>query len=507
MKFRVDEVVGATRGRLAAGRREASAGAVSTDSRALAAGQTFLAIRGERFDGHDFLEGAVARGAACLVVDREDKVPAAASARGTAVVVVKDTLTALADLGRAARGRLTCPVIAVTGSCGKTTVKEMVGQILMRRLRGRTPPASFNNQIGVPLTLLAAEEDDQFVLCEFGTNAPGEIAHHASVARPTIGIVTVVGKVHVEGLGSIEGVAREKAALVEALGPEGVAILNADDPRVAGMAGRCRGRVVAVGLHAKADLQAADVVQTERAISFTVGEGGMPTPPLRGHALGQGDIMPSQRRAGHATREDRGSAEGPGTPVGFEVPVLGEHHVLLALAAAAAAREVGVPLEESAAALRKFQPPPARLHVEHRGGVTVVDDAFNANPLSMRAALAQLGLWPERRKVFFAGDMRELGADSPAEHEALGRAIAEAGVSRLICVGPESRVTAAAARAAGMREENVSTVEDAAAAAAMAPSVVRDGDVVLVKGSHAIHMERVVEALLANAKCGMRNAK
>jgi len=465
MKFRVDDVVGATRGRLAAGRREASAGAVSTDSRALAVGQTFLAIRGERFDGHDFLEGAVARGAACLVVDREDKVPAAASASGAAVVVVKDTLAALADLGRAARGRLTCPVIAVTGSCGKTTVKEMVGQILMRRLRGRKPPASFNNQIGVPLTLLAAEEDDQFVLCELGTNAPGEIAHHAWVARPTIGIVTVVGKVHVEGLGSIEGVAREKAALVEALGPEGVAILNADDPRVAGMAGRCRGRVVTVGLYAKADLQAADVVQTERAISFTVGE------------------------------------------IGFEVPVLGEHHVLLALAAAAAAREVGVPLEESAAALREFQPPPARLHVEHRGGVTVVDDAFNANPLSVRVALAQLGLWPERRKVFFAGDMRELGADSPAEHEALGRAIAEAGVSRLICVGPESRVTAAAARAAGMREENVSTVEDAAAAAAMAPSVVRDGDVVLVKGSHAIHMERVVEALLKSAECGMRSAE
>jgi len=465
MKFRVDEVVGATRGTLAAGRREASAGAVSTDSRALAAGQTFLAIRGERFDGHDFLEGAVARGAACLIVDRPDKVPSSSATSGAAVVVVRDTRETLADLGRAARRRLKCPVIAVTGSCGKTTVKEMAGQVLMRRLRGRKPPASFNNQIGVPLTLLAAEEDDEFVLCEFGTNAPGEIAHLASIARPTIGIVTVVGKVHVEGLGSIDGVAREKAALVEALGPEGAAILNADDPRVAAMAKRCRGRVVTVGIHAQADLRAEDVLQTDRAVSFTVSE------------------------------------------IGFEVPVLGEHQVLLALAAAAAAREAGVPLEESAAALREFQPPPMRLRVEQRGDVIIVNDAFNANPLSVRAALAQLALWPERRKVFFAGDMRELGADSRAEHEALGRVIVEARVSRLICAGPESRATAQAAVAAGMKAQNVTTLEDSAAAAAMAPAVVRDGDVVLVKGSHAIHMERVVEALLADAKCDMRNAK
>jgi UDP-N-acetylmuramoyl-tripeptide--D-alanyl-D-alanine ligase len=455
MKFRVEEVVGATRGHLAAGRPDAIAGSVSTDSRVLEAGQTFLALRGERFDAHYFLCGALARGAVCLIVDREDKVPwPAVSAAGAAVVVVRDTLEALADLARAARRRLACPVIAVTGSCGKTTLKEMLGQILMRHLRGRRAPASFNNQIGVPLTLLAAEPDDEFVLCEFGTNAPGEMAALASIARPTIGIVTVVAKVHVERLGSIEGVAREKGDLVAALGRQGTAILNADDPRVAAMAALCGGRVVTVGLRVGADLVAEDVVQTERAISFTVGG-----------------------------------------ETGFEVPVLGEHHVLLALESAAAARELGVSLADSAAALREFQPPPGRLRLEQRGDLTILNDAFNANPLSMQVALAQLALWPDRRKVFFAGDMRELGSDSRAEHEALGRAIVGAGVRRLICVGRESQATARAAVAAGLRADDVTTVEDSAAAAAMAPSLVRDGDVVLVKGSHAVHMEHVVEAL------------
>ncbi|HUU91279.1 MAG TPA: UDP-N-acetylmuramoyl-tripeptide--D-alanyl-D-alanine ligase, partial [Phycisphaerae bacterium] len=371
MKFRVDEIVRATGGRLVAGAPDADAGAVCTDTRSLDEGQTFLALRGERFDGHDFLPDAVVRGAACLVVDREDRLPPAPPPPTVAVVVVENTLEALAALGREARARLACPVIAVTGSCGKTTVKEMLGQILIRHLCGRTPRASFNNPIGVPLTLLDAEPTDEFVLCELGTNAPGEIAHLAQIARPTIGIVTLVAPVHLEGLGTVEGVAEEKAALVEAIPPDGVAILNADDPRVAAMAGRCRGRVVTVGLTWEADLQAGHVVQTDRGLYFTA----------------------------------TGSA-------GFEIPVLGEHQAVLALAAAAAARELGVPLEESAEALRRFQPPPMRLAVEEAGGVVVVNDAYNANPSSMRVALGLLTLWPDRRKVFVCGDMLELGPGS-----------------------------------------------------------------------------------------------
>jgi len=459
MKFRVDEIVRATGGRLVAGTPEADAGTVGTDTRSLEAGQTFVALRGERFDGHEFLSDAVGRGAACLCVDREDRLPAAGPSPTVAVVVVENTLDALAALGRAARARLACPVIAVTGSCGKTTVKEMLGQILIRHLCGRTPRASFNNPVGVPLTLLDAEPSDEFVLCELGTNAPGEIAHLAEMTRPTVGIVTLVAAVHLEGLGTLEGVAEEKAALVEAIPPDGVAILNADDERVAAMAGRCRGRVVTVGMTWEADLQAGHLIQTDHGLYFTA----------------------------------TGSA-------GFEIPVLGRHQAVLALAAAAAARELGISLEESAAALRDFRPPPMRLAVEEAGGVVVVNDAYNANPGSMRVALDLLALWPDRRKVFFCGDMLELGPGSRTHHEQLGQAIAASHVARLVCVGVESRVTAEAAVAAGLAAEDVTSAPDADTAAALASQIIADGDLVLVKGSRAVHMETVAEAILAGRR-------
>jgi len=454
MNFTIDELVTATRGCLVKGDHVAMppAASVSTDSRMIAAGQAFLALRGERMDGHDFLIAAARRGAGCLVVDRQDRLPANGAARPA--VVVRDTLEALTDLARAARARLHCPVLAVTGSCGKTTVKEMIGQILSARRRGHTPPASFNNQIGVPLTLLAAEPDDEFVLCELGTNAPGEIAHLASVARPTVAVVTLVAPVHLEGLGSLDGVAREKASLVESLPPDGVAILNSDDERVLAMAERCPGRrVVKVGTGPEADLRVENVIQTQQGLSFTIGE------------------------------------------VGFDLPVLGEHQAVLAAAAAAACREVGITLEESAETLQRFRPPAMRLALQEAGGVTILNDAYNANPRSMQAALDLLKLWPDRRKVFFCGDMRELGTESRTAHELLGRAVAEASVKRLVAVGVESRVTAAAAVMAGLPRDAVTAAADSIAAATLVPSVVKPGDVVLVKGSRAMHLERVVKAI------------
>ena len=454
MNFTLADILDSTGGRLLAGDANARAGAVSTDTRHLRRGQTFLALAGERFDGHDFLADAVRAGATCLVVRDADAAGKAVRKSGAAVVLVEDTRRALADLGRAARDRLSCPVIAVTGSCGKTTVKEMLGQILTRRFRGRVPPASYNNAVGVPLTLLAAETDDEFVVCEMGTNAPGEIARLAGLARPTIGIVTLVAPAHLAGLGSVEGVAEEKAALVRALPPDGLAILNADDARVAAMAETCPGRVVTVGTTWEADLQAGHLIQTDRGLYFTA----------------------------------TGSA-------GFEVPVLGSHQAVLALEAAAAAQEVGIGLEASAEALRDFTPPPMRLTMEEVGGVVVVNDAYNAGPASMQTALDVLALWPDRRKVFFCGDMLELGQAAAEAHADLGRRIAEAEVSRLVCVGRHAGVTANAAVGAGLAAENVLAVEDAQAAADRVLATVKAGDVVLVKGSRAVGMERVATAV------------
>jgi UDP-N-acetylmuramoyl-tripeptide--D-alanyl-D-alanine ligase len=464
MKFNVGQLVDATGGRLLMGNRDAQAGEVVTDSRALCAGQTFLALKGETFDGHAFVPEALGRGAACLIVRDGFQMPAlAASTRPVAAVAVADTTRALADLGRAARARVTCPVIGITGSCGKTTVKEMVGQILGRRLRGKRPPKSFNNQIGVPLTLLAADEDDQFVLCELGTNAPGEIAHLASIARPTIGVVTCCEPVHLEGLGSVDGVAEEKAALVDALPEGGVAVLNADDPRVAAMTKRCRGRTVTVGFSEEAHLMAEDLIQTEQGLNFTCTGG-----------------------------------------VGFELPLLGRHNAVLALAAAAAAWELGVALDESAEALRNFQPPPMRLQVEETGGVVLINDAYNANPASMRAALELVALWPDRRKIFYCGAMRELGAFGPEAHAALGRMVVEVGIDRLVCVGPEAQAAANAAVDAGMDPGAVAWADTAAAAARQVGRLVRTGDVVLVKGSRAVHMELVAEAVAEGRRADAR---
>ena len=450
MEFSVGDIARATGGTVLAGDAGAAAGRILTNSQDVKAGSTFLALRGERHDGHTFLAAAARQGAACLVISNRE---AAAGIAGPAVVLVADTQEALTALGMAARGRLTSPVIGVTGSCGKTTLKEMIGQVLRRRLKGQTPPASFNNQVGVPLTLLAAEPEDQFVLCELGTNHPGEIAALARVARPTIGAVTVVGHVHLEGLRSIEGVAEEKAALVDAIPADGLAVLNVDDLRVAAMARRCKGRVVTVALNAKADLVAEDVVQTDRGVDFTSGG------------------------------------------IGFSLPILGEHQARLALMAAAVARELGIPIEETAAALRTFEPPPMRLQVREVGRVLLVNDCYNANPLSMRAALQLLSLWPDRRRVFFCGEMKELGAAGRAEHEDLGRAAAEAGVARLVCVGEAAKATARAAVEAGLVAAAVTTCADAASAAAEVTSSVRDGDVVLVKGSRAVHLEKVAEAI------------
>ena len=454
MEFTVRDIVAATGGRLVRGDPDGRAGTIGTDTRTLARGQTFLALRGPRFDGHDFLGEAAARGASCLVVDRPLAASEGGGATGPAVVQVARTHGALLDLGAAARARLTCPVVAVTGACGKTTAKEMIGQVLGRHRRGRTPPKSFNNQVGVPLALVAAEPDDEFVVLEFGTSAPGEIAALARVGRPTIGVVMLVAPVHLEGLGSIEGVAREKAALVDALGPEGTAVLNADDPRVAAMARRSRGRVVTFGVEQAADVRASDLVQTEQGIRFSVGE------------------------------------------VHFAVPVLGGHQALAALAAAAVAGEFGVSLSAAAEALRGFEAPPMRLALGRAGDVLVLNDAYNANPASMRAALALLDLWPRRRKVFFCGDMLELGPAAPAAHQDLGRQAAEAGVERLVTVGRLTEATARLARQAGLRPEAVTAAPDAASAAAQAPAIVRPGDLVLVKGSRAIGMEKIVEALI-----------
>jgi UDP-N-acetylmuramoyl-tripeptide--D-alanyl-D-alanine ligase len=454
-RFTVQDIVRASQGALVAGDLGIPVTGVSIDSRTLAVGEAFFAIRGHRLDGHAFLPEAAARGAACLVVQAlPDEVPA-----NVPLVLVEETTQALGRLGAWHRGRFAIPVIAVTGSNGKTTTKELAAGVLATRWNVLRPEKSFNNQWGLPLTLLQLGPEHQAAVLEIGTNARGEIAALAALAAPTVAIVTTVAAVHVEFLGSLDGVREEKAALVRALPADGVAVLNADDPHVAGMARETRARVVTYGRAAAAQVRATgDVVEDERGLAFTLEAGGERQPVLLGLA--------------------------------------GRHNVTNALAAAAAGLALGLPLAEIARGLGAVRPVAGRCVWRQAGDVTILDDTYNASPVSVRAALDTVaGHRRGRRVVIVLGDMLELGAITDEAHREVGRQVAALPADELVGVGRAMQATVEAARAAGLGEaRHLMTFEDTVAH--LLKRLVA-GDLVLVKGSRGMRMERVVDALVA----------
>jgi UDP-N-acetylmuramoyl-tripeptide--D-alanyl-D-alanine ligase len=448
--FIVEQVAADAGGRLA-GPGHVRLGGFSIDTRTIRRGDAFVAIRGPRFDGHDFVAEAVRKGAAAAVVEREAEVPA-----GFPVVRVPDSVGALGRVAAAHRDRLRARVVAITGSNGKTTTKEMLAHILRGRLRVGGAVKSFNNAIGVPLTLLGAGLDDDALVVEAGTNHPGEIAALAALIRPDVAVVTHVGASHLEGLGDEAGVAREKATLLDRIRPGGAAVLNADNAWTAEMARTCPHRTVTFGVGHGAQVKASDIQWQARAIRFQVGG------------------------------------------VAFRLEMLGEWNVHNALAAAAAAREVGVPVEESAERLRQFAPPAMRMEVREAGGIVWVNDAYNANPASSLAAIAEFGrLKPTGRRVAVFGDMRELGPGSPRFHRSIGEALAGIELGCAVFVGVE--VGPAAARFRELTGDRVAVreVPDAAAASKVLAQILRPGDMVLLKGSRAMALERVLDAFKA----------
>lgn len=453
-RLTVEVIVRATGGALVSGDLALPVTGVSIDSRTLAPGEAFFAIRGHQRDGHAHVGEAARRGASCLVVHALPDEPCA----GVPLVLVDDTTAALGRLARAHRARFTLPVVAVTGSNGKTTTKELAAAVLATCFNVLRSPASFNNQWGLPLTLLRLGPEHQAAVVELGTNAPGEIGALAALARPTVGVVTTVAAVHTEFLGSIEGVREEKAALVRALPASGCAVLNADDPRVLGMRGETSARVVTFGLEASADVRArGPVSETGGGLAFTVA---------------------------HAGDEAR-----------VRVPLAGRHNVLNALAAAGVGVALGLPLADIARGLGTVRPVKGRCVWHERGGVRILDDSYNANPVSVAAALDTLAAERARgRLVAVLGDMLELGAIADAAHREVGRRAAALGVAALLGIGPRMRAAVAEAQGAGLAgAHHAATFEDAVAwlLEHLAP-----GDVVLVKGSRGMRLERVVEALL-----------
>ncbi|MEU9773290.1 MULTISPECIES: UDP-N-acetylmuramoyl-tripeptide--D-alanyl-D-alanine ligase [unclassified Streptomyces] len=434
-------------------------GSVVIDSRAVEPGGLFAAFRGEHADGHDFAAGAVDRGAVAVLAARPLGLPA---------IVVDDVQGALGRLARAVVERLGTQVVALTGSAGKTSTKDLVAQVLGRKAPTVFTPGSLNNEIGLPLTALTATAETEHLVLEMGARGIGHIRYLTELTPPRIGLVLNVGTAHIGEFGGREQIARAKGELVESLPEEGVAVLNADDPLVRAMADRTRARVLLFGEAADAAVRAENVRLTKL---------GQPSFTLH-------------------------------TPTGCSTVTMrlyGEHHVSNALAAAAVAHELGMPVDEIALALSEAGTLSRwRMEVTERpDGVTIVNDAYNANPESMRAALRALAAMGEAARAeggrtwAVLGMMAELGDAALAEHDAVGRLAVRLNVGRLVAVGGReaSWLQLGAYNEGSWGEESVH-VSDAQAAVDLLRAELRPGDVVLVKASRSVGLERVAAALL-----------
>jgi UDP-N-acetylmuramoyl-tripeptide--D-alanyl-D-alanine ligase len=459
--FALDEVLAATGGDLVRlGDRTRFVG-VTTDTRRLRAGELFVAIRGDAHDGHDFLVEAARAGAGAVLVEREH----AERTLDCAVIAVRDTLSALGDLAVFHRRRQRLRVVAVTGSNGKTTTKEMLAAILERALgadRVLRTLGTQNNLVGLPLTLLRLGGGEDAAILELGMNGPGEIWRLAQIAQPDVGVITCVAPAHLEGLGSIHGVAQAKAELYRRLRPSATAVVNADDPLVAASAAVFPGRKVPFGT--------------------TAGEVAVAAREIVDHGLDGTEFRLVVERQDAAVR----------------LAVPGRHNVTNALAAAAAAHALGVDVGTVAAGLEAFQPPGMRMEVTQLPtGVTVLNDAYNANPASMAAALRTLAASRGRRRIAVLGEMRELGAESTRAHRELGARAAEVRVDALFLLGEHAADVRAGAEAAGLPAERILVAADHAELGSHLRGMCRAGDLVLLKGSRGAAMEEVLRHLQA----------
>ena len=443
-----------------AGRAGVALSGVNTDSRSVTRGQVFVALRGERFDGHEFVGQAATAGAGLIVVDRAEAVAAAA---GTPVLVVEDTRRALGKMAAGYRdvlGRMGARVIAVCGSNGKTTTTRMIDAVLAASMRGTVSQKSFNNDVGVPLTILGALPGDKYLLCEVGSNAPGEIATLGAIVRPDIAVITSIGREHLQGFGDLAGVAREEGSIAGFVTEKGVVIATGDAPELRPhLAGRPGTRLKLFGRAEDAELRltACEHIADARGtgLAFSTGDGAK-----------------------------------------WRLGLLGKHNAANALAAIAVGREFGLKDAAIAAALEQARGPEMRLQVVEAGGVRIINDAYNANPESMLAAIETFGEVSRgaARRVVVLGDMRELGASTEASHREIGRAVAASGVDLFVAIGESMRWAAEEARN-GVSVEWMAGTGDADFAAAA--GMVRAGDCVLVKGSRGMRMERVVAGMKA----------
>ena len=461
MTFHLSEILNATGGKLLQGRGDAIFEAISTDSRTVTEGDLFIALKGERFDGHHYAIESLKKKAGGVLIE-EDK---AGDIRWNGyqtrpVITVKDTLYALGDIARNQRRKFGTPVVALTGSNGKTTTKEMISACLETTFPVLKTKGNLNNLIGVPLTLLNLTEKERLVVLEMGMNVPGEIRRLTEIAEPDVGLITNIQSAHLEGMGSLEKIKEEKGELFRRMRRDGTIIINQDDPRVVALGEEFHGQKITFGINHSADVMAREVrLKGREGTSFIL-------------------VLEEKERE-------------------IRLPLLGRHFVYNGLSAIATASLFGIEQERAIEALEQFQPFPMRMEILSLGtGRTLINDAYNANPSSMELALQTLSeMKGEGRAIAVLGDMLELGEFTEEAHRQLGKRVAQLPIDLLLAIGEKAPVVVESAIREGMAHEQAKVVESHSEVVSILRETSHEGDWILVKGSRGMRMEKVVEGL------------
>ncbi|MHB1392280.1 MAG: UDP-N-acetylmuramoyl-tripeptide--D-alanyl-D-alanine ligase [Clostridia bacterium] len=449
----IGEIVASAQGTLSNSGRDFLVSGVSIDSRRINPGDMFIALKGESFDGHDFIAKAVENGAAVVVTEKP------LNELGIPYILVRDTLKALQDIARYYRGKFQIPFVAVTGSSGKTTTKDMIASVLSQKFNVLKTEGNFNNAIGLPLTLLKLQYSHEIAILEMGMNSPGEISLLSDIVRQDIGVISNVGNAHIEKLGSKENILKAKLEIYDYFDKHNTAVINGDNAMLADFSSE-KYRVVRYGMDQSNDLYAFGIMEKgEEGIDFSVNM--------------------------------------EGAAVSFTVLLPGMHNVYNALSAIAVARLFGMKAEDIRKGLLSFKPSKMRMDIINtKGGVKIINDAYNANPESLKAAIDVLqSLKSGGRSVCITGDMLELGDVSEEEHYNIGAYAAAIGVDIIAAVGNFSEAVKRGAEASGMDSKNIYAFPVKKEAALLMDKIIKPGDVVLVKGSRAIKMEYIVDLL------------
>ncbi len=457
MDISVREILTATQGKwIGAAAAASRVVGVSTDTRTIEKGDVFFALEGQRFDGHDYLQEAAQKGARCFVVSKTPDLSEFKEPSG--LILVADTLTAYGDLAKFYRQKFKIPAIAITGSAGKTTVKELVAHVLQRRFKVLKNRGTENNLVGVPKTLLRLEKEHEVVVLEMGTNQSGEIDRLSSMIAPQFGILTQIGLAHLEGLKTQEGIKKEKLSLLNHVERGGFLILNGQDPLLRDVQSGVH-RIRRVGLSKEgSDRTAEQIWCHEEGCSFYV----------------EGEL--------------------------FETSLIGRHNVVNCLYAIEAALTLGMPLDRIQEALRSFKAVPGRMNVKNIDGIFFLDDSYNSNPHSFRAALETLKDFKMRgRKGVVCGDMLELGAQAEELHRDIGTGLAELLFDFVIATGPFSKHLVEGALKQGFDPKRITHVKDSVEAGKVCREIALPGDRILVKGSRGMQMEKVFECFITSS--------